>query len=207
MILNIASSVAFYCQRCGKIHVFDIPFFSGKEKNILRCENCSRKIATVSLERGKNIVIETYCGVCQTKNKFKFSLRNLNKKSFEKIFCINDGFELGYIGKWEAIAEFLDYTQTEYESLYPNEVENFSDSQQILLEAVNMVHDLAEMGEIICPCESHHFRAEVDDESILLRCKSCDSYTIIPAKNSNDLKQLQKGISLKFYRTQKQNLN
>ena len=202
MLHTIASSVAFYCQRCGKIHIFDIPYFSGKVENIIQCDNCSHKIASVSLERGKGIVIVTYCGVCKTKNVFEYPFESLNKKSFEKIFCKEDGFEIGYIGRWESIAEFLDYTRAEYESIYSNG-ENFSDSQQILLEAVNRVHDLAEMGAINCPCKSHRFRAFVEDESIVLECKNCENYAVISVKNVKDLKKIKKGMKLKFFKPEK----
>lgn len=201
MVLNIASSVAVYCQRCGKIHIFDIPFFSGESKNILRCDNCSNEIAEVCLKRGKGVVIKTYCGVCKKKNSFVYPMEKLNKKSFEKIFCIEDGFELGYIGSGENIAEFLNYTQAEYEAVYAND--NFTDNGQILLEAVNRVHDLAEIGAIVCPCESHSFYAKVNDDAIILKCQNCKSCAVIPAKISDDLKQIKKGMKLKFLKNKK----
>lgn len=203
MVFEIATSVAFYCQRCGKIHIYDVPFFSGKTENIIKCESCSHKIASVSFERGKGVVVVTYCGVCKTKNIFEFPFNSLNKKSFERIFCKEDGFEIGYIGRWESIAEFLDYTRAEYESLYLADTENFADGQQILLEAVNRIHDLAEMGAINCPCKSHLFRAFVEDESIVLKCKDCENYAVVSAKNSKDLKKIKKGMKLKFFKSEK----
>lgn len=204
MLYKIASSVAFYCQRCGKIQIFDIPFFSGKTENILRCENCSHKIAYVSVKY-KGIEIETHCSVCKNKNSFMYPIKNLKKNSFEKIFCNKDDFELGYIGRRESISEFLDYTQAEYEAVYAND--DFLNNQQVLLEAVNRVHDLVKSGSVICPCESHYFSATIEDDAIVLECKNCESFAIIPAKISKDLKQIKKGMNLKFFKSKKSKIH
>lgn len=192
------ASVAFYCQRCGKIHVFDIPFLKNNNENILLCENCSHKIGSVKLSRNNEIIISAYCGVCKNENIFKYPIKNLKTESFEKLFCNNDNFEIGYIGRWESIAEFLDYTKAEYESLYPDDEEDFMDRQQILLEAVNLIHDLAQMRAIKCPCDNDKFKADIKEDSIVLKCENCQRYSIIPAKTSKDLERIQRRVPIKF---------
>ena len=72
--------------------------------------------------------------------------------------------------------------------------------QQILLEAFNRVHDLAEEGELFCPCGGHEFTADIAEDAIHLECTRCGSSAIIPAKTPDDLKQLQPGCEVAFLR-------
>lgn len=110
--------------------------------------------------------------------------------NFEKIYCRHDNFELGYIGKWQRLAEFLDFNAAEYEALHPNDDDNFMYRQQILLEALNRVHDLVERNEIICPCGSHDFLADIADGSILLDCTHCGGQTVVPAGSAEELRRI-----------------
>ena len=188
MLIHTVCSVAFYCQRCGQIHIQDVPCFSGHQKFVLRCGNCSYEQARISVRPRKGIAIEISCGVCGTKNTVTYPLQILRRMQFEKIYCGQDQFELGYIGHWQAIAEFLDFNAAEYEALHPGDEDNFMGRQQILLEAVNRVHDMAEDGEIACPCGSREFMADVAEDSILLECVHCGSYAVFPAGSAEELR-------------------
>ncbi len=198
MVVRTICSVAFYCQRCGQIHIQDVPCFSGQKKFVLRCGNCSHEQALVSFRPHKGLVIEISCGVCGTKNTVTYPLRLLRKMQFEKIYCGQDQFELGYIGRWQSIAEFLDFNTAEYEALHPGDEDNFMGRQQILLEAVNRVHDMVEDGGISCPCGSSDFMADVAEDSIVLECAHCGSYAVVPAGSAEDLREIGSGCSLEF---------
>ena len=198
MVVRTVCSVAFYCQRCGQIHIQDVPCFSGQQKFVLRCGNCSHEQALISFRPRKGLVIEIGCGVCGTGNAVTYPLRLLRKLQFEKIYCGQDQFELGYIGRWQAIAEFLDFNAAEYEALHPGDEDNFMGRQQILLEAVNRVHDMAEKGEIACPCGSRDFMADVAEDSIVLACTHCGSYAVFPAGSAEELRCIRPGIPMEF---------
>lgn len=198
MLIQTLCSVAFYCQRCGQIHIQDVPCFSGRQKFVLRCGNCSHEQAVIRVRPRRGLMIEMVCGVCGVKNTVTYPLRLLRQMQFEKIFCGQDQFELGYIGQWHRIAEFLDFNTAEYEALHPGDDDNFMGRQQILLEAVNRVHDLAEDGKIVCPCGSHDFVADVAEDSILLECTHCGSYAVLPAGSAEDLRCIVPGVSMDF---------
>ena len=198
MLVNTLCAVAFYCQRCGQIHIHDVPCFSGQQKFVLRCNNCSHEQAVLSVRPRKGVGIEIPCGVCGTRNTVAYPLRLLRQLRFEKIYCGQDKFELGYIGQWHAIAEFLDFNTAEYEALHPGDDDNFMGRQQILLEAVNRVHDLAADEEIVCPCGSHDFIADVAEDAILLECTRCGSYAVLPAGSAEDLRCIRPGIPVEF---------
>jgi len=198
MLLDTLCSVALYCQRCGQIHVRDIPYFSGQEEIALLCGNCLYEQAVFRLLPQRGLQMRVPCGVCNTWNQFNFPLRQLKSVRFEKIYCREDRFELGYIGAWQAIAEFLDFNAAEFDALHPGDGDNFMGRQQILLEAVNRVHDLVEKGAVSCSCGSREFTASVADGTILLECVHCGGYSQIPAEAAEDLRQLVPGTELAF---------
>ena len=198
MLLDTLCSIALFCQRCGQIHVQDVPYFSGQGEMALSCSNCSHEQAFFRLRPQKGLQLRIPCGVCDTWNSFSFSLHQLKSLRFEKIYCKEDYFELGYIGVWQAIAEFLDFNAAEFEALHPSDGDNFMGRQQILLEAVNRVHDLVEKAAILCSCGNHDFTASVADNMIILECIHCGAYSLIPAAEAKDLRQLVPGMEPVF---------
>ncbi|MCI6085498.1 MAG: hypothetical protein MR711_04485 [Selenomonas sp.] len=200
VLVDSLCSVAFYCQRCGQIEIADVPLFCGRESYVVKCSHCGAEKAHLRFAPRKGLVVETSCVVCGTKNRVVYSLRALRSLSMEKIYCEKDHFELGYIGRWQALAEFLDFNAAEYDALHPHDAYNFMEHQQILLEAFNRLHDLAEDGELFCPCGGHEFTADIAEDAIHLECTRCGSSAVIPAKTADDLKQLQPGCEVAFLR-------
>jgi hypothetical protein len=198
VLVDTLCSVAFYCQRCGKIEVFDIPCLFGGQEHQITCSHCGGEVARFRLEPRQGLWVETPCVVCGGTNRVLYSLKDLRHLEFEKIYCHKDHFELGYIGRWKDISEFLDFNTAEYEALHPQEAYNFMEHQQILLEAFNRLHELAEEGELYCPCGGHDFVADIQDDSIHLECTKCGSYADIPAVTAEDLQQLQPGCKISF---------
>lgn len=198
MLIDTACSLALYCQRCGRIQLQDVPLFSGQKHFVMECGNCGHTLGEITMQPRKGLLLKTTCGVCDRENKKQFSWRQLRRLRFEKLYCQQDHFELGYIGQWQDIAEFLDFNAAEYDSLHPNDGDEFLERQQTLLEALNRVHDLAASGELIGPCGSHDILAGIRDEQIILECQACESYCILPARTSEDLQRLRPGRATEF---------
>ena len=198
MLIDTACSLAFYCQRCGRIELHDVPLFSGQKHFTLECGSCGHTMGEISLKPRQGLILTTTCGVCGGKNQQQFTWRQLRHLRFEKLYCEHDHFELGYIGQWQDIAEFLDFNAAEYDSLHPNDGDEYLERQQTLLEALNRVHDLADSGELVCPCGSKDIVAGIRGEEIVLECESCGSYCVLPARTAKDLQSLRPGMAVKF---------
>jgi len=190
LLFQVMCSVAIYCQRCGQIHIHDVPYFGGQKEIELNCRNCSHRQGTVRLLPKRGVSLDLTCGACHAHNRLTYPLSLLRRLNFEKIYCRQDNFELGYIGKWQSLAEFLDFNAAEYEALNPHDEDDFIYRQQILLEALNRVHDLAADRELFCSCGSHDFVADVADREILLECTRCGGQLLIPAASAEDLRRL-----------------
>ncbi len=197
MLIRDACALALYCQRCGSIHIHDVPFFSSHRTESVLCESCSHeKARLVRLPHGR-VAIDVSCVVCGTENRFVYPLRRLPHIGLEKIYCVADRFELGYIGRSKRIEELMRFNQEEFEALHPHDGKNFIEKQRILLEALNRVHDMAQVGEIVCPCGSEELTADIRGSYILLECERCGSSCVLRAENANDLKKLRFGVGLR----------
>lgn len=193
MLIDTACSVAFYCQRCGRIQLQDVPLFSGQMHFVMECGNCGHEMARVKLKPRKGLVIDTDCGICGGHNHHIYGWRQLRRLRFARLYCQHDNFELGYIGNWQNIAEFMDFNAAEYDALHPADGDGYLERQQTLLEALNRIHDLALRGELECSCGCADIAAAVHGESVLLECRHCGSFCEIPAKTAQDLRALKPG--------------
>ena len=198
MIIQDVCSVAFYCQRCGNIHVRDIPYFLGTKQMVLRCANCRHEQAVLLRRDAHHLDIRLSCVVCGKQNEFRYSLQRLRRIGLEKVYCANDHFELGYIGRRKRIEELLTFNQAEFEALHPSDGKNFIEKQQILLEAWNRVHEMAADGDILCPCGSNAVTAFIEGNSILLECVHCGRFAVLRAENAEDLARLEFGTDVCF---------
>ncbi|MBE6093133.1 MAG: hypothetical protein E7201_08240 [Selenomonas ruminantium] len=198
MLIDTACSLAFYCQRCGRIQLQDVPLFSGQKQFVMECGNCGHEMGKITLRPRKGLELTTECGVCNGKNRQSFTWRQLKKLRFARLYCQHDNFELGYMGRWQDIAEFLDFNTAEYDALHPADGDCYIEHQQTLLEALNRIHDLAASGELECTCGSADIKAALQRDSVRLDCCYCGNYCELPARNAKDLQALKPGQGRKF---------
>lgn len=189
VLVHTGWSIALYCQRCGKIQIHDISYFAPQNKpKPLRC-SCNHTQAVLARDASNRYFLQIPCGVCKAVYEKQMHLRYLQNLKFEKIYCKKDHFELGYIGKRKFIAEVLDFNQREFKELAAASDEPI-EQQQILLDVVNRVHDMAEQGNIVCPCGSEAIKAGLVGDTLFLECVRCGCYRAVAAKTEADLLRL-----------------
>lgn len=190
MVANDYWAIAIYCQRCGKIHIHELSYFEPvNQKNILRCScNCHQATIVRTAEHG--FEIEIPCVVCDFGHKENFLPKALVKMKAEKIYCAKDHFELGYVGKKSKIEEILAFNQQRFALLNNESNEEQIESQQILLDVLNRLHDMAEHDEITCQCGAKGMTADIIGNSVILECCRCSGYYIVPAKTFIDFEKI-----------------
>lgn len=190
MLIDTVCAAAFYCPDCGKVQLLDIPLFMGQQERTFHCENCGHALASYVMRPKQGLELSIPCGVCGKKVQQRFTWRQLRRLRFQKLYCEQDHFELGYIGKWQAIAEFLDFNAAEYDALHPEEGDLFMERQQRLLAAMNKLHDLVAQEQLSCTCGSHALSAGILGDHVLLECQDCGSSCVLPMSTAADLRQL-----------------
>lgn len=198
MLIREACSAAFYCQRCGKVHVHDIPYFAAP-RTVLGCDRCGQaQVVCERMDGGRQIAFTVGCVLCGKESLARYSFKRLPHVRLEKVFCQHDHFELGYVGRRQLIEELLAFNQAEFAALHPHEGKNFIEKQPILLEALNRVHEMAAQGDIVCPCGSGLISADIQGNSIVLSCDACGSYDVLRAETERDLARLGWGMTIRL---------
>lgn len=192
MIVQTGFSVALYCQRCGKIHVHDVPYFIGNADKIKFYCKFKHEQATLIRTKSHFFRLQIPCVVCNSVHEAVFSLHQLMRMRVEKIYCANDFFELGYIGKRQAIKEILRFNRHSFERMDGENHGEKIEKQQILLEVINRIHDIAEVDGIICPCGSKAIAADILGSAVRLTCCHCGNYELLAAGSERDLAELDK---------------
>lgn len=196
MLVSSVCAVAFYCQRCGRIHVHDVPYFSGTGRLVLRCDACGCEQVIITYKSARWLEFRVDCIGCGTENSFTFSLKELRRMKLEKIYCNEEHFELGYIGQRARIKELLAFNQAEFNALHPHDGTHFIEKQQILLEVLGRLQEMADLGDISCLCGSREVQAGIEGSSIVVECCHCGRSHLLKAESAEDLAGLCYGSQI-----------
>lgn len=192
VIANDCWSIAIYCQRCGKIQIHELSYFEQiNKKTILRC-SCGHHQATIVRTVSNRFQVEIPCVVCDFVHRENFIPKSLVKMKAEKIYCAKDHFELGYVGKKQKIEEILAFNKKRFALLNQENNESQIETQQILLDILNRLHDIAESDGINCQCGSKAIAADIIGNSVILECCHCGGYYIVPAKSIVDIDKINR---------------
>lgn len=191
MIVRSIATLALYCLRCGQLHMHDISRFVLKDMRRLSLAcNCGNHQATLIYGGRKQIFLDIPCGVCQTNHSICIPNKNFWHTKVEKLYCLPDNLELGFIGQRSYIEQMLADRRHEFECQY-DEIDDYDVlDPAVMVGVLNKIHDIAETGNIHCSCGRMAITAELAATSIVLVCKNCGARCIIPAGTSADLTQL-----------------
>lgn len=184
-------AVALYCQRCGKLHIHDFSYFMPMNKSIVLSCSCGHHKAILQRTMLNQVLLKIPCVVCDSVHQAVFSIKSLIRMKTEKIYCAKDHFELGYIGKRSRIEEMISFNKQVFASLEHDEAIEPIEKQQILLEVLNSLHDIAERGNISCACGGTAISADIVGNYVVLECCTCGNYHILSASTEEDIEWLQ----------------
>lgn len=193
MFINTVSTLALYCSRCGKIHMHTISRFNlrniGSRK--LLC-SCGQIQATITSSGDRQCLLDIPCVLCQKNHVICLDSKRLWRAEMDKIYCVQENFELGFVGARQVIVEAINKYRVEFEKLASDmEYDDYVQNPQVMLETLNKIHDMAEKGELHCRCGSSAIGAEVLPDGIELECAQCGGQLLIPAQTEQDLTNIE----------------
>ena len=194
MVINTVSTLALYCSRCGKLHMHNISRFNLKNtgRRNLVC-SCGQIQATITSSGERQCLLDIPCVLCQTNHVICLDSKRLWHADMDKIYCVQEKFELGFIGARLVIADTVNKYKVEFEKLAADmdEYDDYIQNPQVMLETLNKIHDMAEKGGLHCRCGSSAIGAEVLPDGIELECAQCGGLLVIPAQSEQDLTYIQ----------------
>ena len=155
--------------------------------------SCGQIQATITSSGERQCLLDIPCVLCQTNHVICLDSKRLWHADMDKIYCVQEKFELGFIGEREVIAETVNKYKVEFEKLAADmgEYDDYIQNPQVMLQALNKIHDMAEKGELHCRCGSSAIGAEVLPGAIELECAQCGGLLVIPAQSEQDLMLMQ----------------
>lgn len=196
MVINTVATLALYCPRCGKLQMHDFSRFQMKQaaQQSLYC-TCGQEQAKLTSVGSRQCLLDIPCVVCQTNHIICLDYHQLWQSGLEKIYCVQENFELGFSGSRQAIEDTIDIHLGEFKKIVSdmeqNEYDEYIENPQVMFEVLNIIHDIAEKGEVYCRCGSQAIGAEVLPDGIELECAQCGGRQVIAAKSAKDLAQVE----------------
>ncbi len=197
MILEKKTSLATRCSGCGRLEINQINIFqlSGQKELTYSCQ-CGRGKIDVVRDRGE-VHLTAYCLVCDRRHDLVVSdSRFWNIHNVSNLTCPRTGLNLGYYGGYALLQQEVDRQQKELEMLADGlGFDDFADPE-IMLMALDILHDFAAGGDLICECGSSEVSIDLFSDFIQLTCQRCQGFLSLPAGDQEDVGRLRERETL-----------
>lgn len=192
MVISAVSTLALYCPRCGKIELHNVSRFAINNAACQLVCSCGQVQGAISSAGRRQYLLDIPCVVCETNHRIFLDSNLFRQPKASKIYCDQENLELGFVGNPEAVAATIAKHKQEVASL-ASEMAGQADgpgieNSQILLEVLNKIHDIAELGGVYCSCGNMaHLDVDVLVDAVELSCPQCEAHLLIPARDEQDL--------------------
>lgn len=204
MLINLLTKIALSCPACGrleteKINIFELPV--GKLKKI-SC-SCGAEKAAIKKKNDSQLQINYFCLHCNKAHKLLVSAHKFwHSKKIIPLSCRETGLNPGFFGPAALVDQEI---QNEEKDLKLMAAElGFDDfkNPDIMLKALDFIHDIAAAGDLSCKCGSNNINIELFFDKIQLICNHCGSRLNIAVVNQYDLKYLRQFNKVQLHSVQ-----
>ncbi|HEY9061646.1 MAG TPA: hypothetical protein VIO64_14225 [Pseudobacteroides sp.] len=194
MLINTCLTMGYKCNFCGSFEFFNISLFRllGKRAYTLTCR-CNNSKITIFNDNLNEFKIRTPCIGCGSNHIFTLSRNELLVKPVSVLHCPGTGIELSFIGTDEEVRKRIDRLEKEFDELIDLfGYDKYFKNTQVMFDALNKIHDIAENGNLYCECGSNEVEMLLYEDGIHLKCLRCFANVMIDASSNKDLKDILK---------------
>ncbi|MDP4180772.1 MAG: hypothetical protein Q8942_06745 [Bacillota bacterium] len=192
MIINTSLTIGYKCSSCGSFEFFNLSLFkllSKKDYN-LTCR-CNKSRVTIFNYNLNEFKIQIPCIGCGSDHVFTISRNDLLTKTVNVLRCPNTGIEQCFIGSDEEVRKRIDSLEKEFDELINLfGYDNYFKNTQVMFDALNKIHDIAESGNLFCECGCNEIEMLLLSDKIYLKCSRCFGVEVINAASNKDLKDI-----------------
>ncbi|SFL17417.1 hypothetical protein [Halanaerobium salsuginis] len=193
MLINISTTIALSCPACGrlereKINIFELPVAETKK---LSC-SCGAEKAALQRQANNYLGLSYFCLHCDQAHKLLISPQKFwYSKNLTSLSCKETGLNLGFFGPSKLVENELEKVKKDLELMAEEMgLDDFKDPD-LMLQALDIIHDIAAEQELYCECGSHDINIELFSDKIQLICNNCGSQLDIAARSETDLQKLR----------------
>lgn len=192
MLIDKKTALAYRCSKCGMLEIHQLNIFnlSGGKTVWLRCE-CGHDKLSVA-RNARKVIVKPYCVVCGQNHELSFSEKKFwSKTTMQNLSCPRSGLNLGYYGPFSLLHREVEKQRQEIELLTDGlGFENFVDPE-IMLAALDLLHEFATRGDLNCECGSSEVAIDLLPDRIEITCLRCQGSMGFSAVNLADIKFLE----------------
>lgn len=192
MLIDTSVTIAYKCSSCGTFEFFNISLFTllYKKESIFTCR-CNKSSIMVARENYKHFRVRIPCMGCGSEHKFVFSRKDFLYKDVNVFYCPVTGLQQCFIGNDEKVRRRIDNLEKEFDELIDKfGYDNYFKNTQVMFDALNKIHDIAEQGNLDCECGSNGIELVLLSDRIHLKCKKCGRNRVVNAASNKDLKDI-----------------
>lgn len=190
MIIDTSTTIAYKCSFCGAFQFTNVSLFemSNIKETCFTCR-CNGSSLVIAKEGSANYRIVIPCIGCGTDHIYLFSRRELMSRETSVLNCPRTGMQQCFIGSDEDVRKRIDNLEKEFDELINMlGYDNYFVNTQVMFDSLNIIHDIAEKGNLFCECGNNDIELLLLSDRIYLRCKSCSANKIIYASSNEHLK-------------------
>ncbi|AUG56220.1 hypothetical protein [Acetivibrio saccincola] len=190
MIIDTGITLAYKCSSCGTfqfntVSLFEIP---QKEDIVFTCR-CRGASLVIRKESPTVFKIMVPCIGCGTSHVYLMSTKEFIAQEIYTFNCPNTGIKQCFIGSDKIVRKKIDSLEREYDELIDRlGYDNYFANTQVMLDSLNLIHDIAERGNLFCECGSNDIELFLFSDKIYLKCNLCPGSKIIYASSNEHLK-------------------
>ena len=191
MIIDAGTTIAYKCLSCGtfefvRITLFELSF--GKDA-VYKCR-CNGSTLVISKENADSYKISIPCIGCGTNHVYILERKDFMKQDVSVFYCPKTGIKQYFIGCDMDVRKRIDILEKEFDELINMfGYDSYFSNTQVMFDSLNIIHDIAEKGNLFCECGNNDIELLLFSDKIYLRCKKCPASKVLNTSTNEHLRQ------------------
>jgi hypothetical protein len=150
---------------------------------------CNGSSLVIARENPMSYRIIIPCIGCGADHIYLLSRKKFISSEVNVLNCPKTGMQQCFIGNDRDVRQKIDNLEKEFDELIDMfGYDNYFINTQVMFDTVNIIHDIAEEGNLSCECGNNDIELLLLSDKIYLRCKRCLANKTIFASSNEHLK-------------------
>ncbi len=191
MIIDASTTIAYKCSSCGTFEFINMTLFelSSVREAVYNCR-CNGSMLVISKESADTYRIAIPCIGCGNNHIYILARKDFMKQDISTFYCPKTGIQQCFIGNDKDVRKKIDILEKEFDELINMfGYESYFTNTQVMFDSLNIIHDIAEKGNLFCECGNDDIELLLLSDKIYLRCKKCPARKILYASTNEHLRE------------------
>ncbi len=191
MIIDASTTIAYKCSSCGTFEFVNITLFelASVREAVYNCR-CNGSMLVISKENSDSYKVAIPCIGCGNNHIYILERKDFIKQDISTFYCPKTGIPQCFIGNDKEVRKKIDILEKEFDDLINMfGYESYFTNTQVMFDSLNIVHDIAEKGNLFCECGNDDIELLLLSDKIYLRCKKCPACKILYASTNEHLRE------------------